>query len=53
MKKKIAYITGSRAEYGIVKRLLAKLQADETLEFFTYRYRYAPCVAIWQYCKNN
>ena len=33
MKKKIAYITGSRAEYGIVKRLLAKLQADETLEF--------------------
>ena len=33
MKKKIAYITGSRAEYGIVKRLLAKLQSDETLEF--------------------
>lgn len=31
--KKIAYITGSRAEYGIVKRLLKKLQEDEDIEF--------------------
>lgn len=31
--KKIAYITGSRAEYGIVKRLLKKLQQDPELEF--------------------
>lgn len=32
-KKKIAYVTGSRAEYGIVKRLLKRLQNDETLQF--------------------
>lgn len=31
--KKIAYITGSRAEYGIVKRLLKRLQDDPEIEF--------------------
>lgn len=31
--KKIAYITGSRAEYGIVKRLLQKLQNDDEIDF--------------------
>ncbi|SMB89867.1 UDP-N-acetylglucosamine 2-epimerase (non-hydrolysing) [Pasteurella testudinis DSM 23072] len=32
MKKSIAYITGSRAEYGIVKRLLRSLDNDDSLE---------------------
>lgn len=31
--KKLAYITGSRAEYGIVKRLLLKLQEDNNIDF--------------------
>lgn len=31
--KNIAYITGSRAEYGIVKRLLKKLEQDPELNF--------------------
>lgn len=31
--KKIAYVTGSRAEYGIVKRLLKKLAEDPEIEF--------------------
>lgn len=31
--KHIAYITGSRAEYGIVKRLLKKLDQDAELKF--------------------
>ncbi len=31
--KKLAYITGSRAEYGIVKRLLLKLQSNEDIDF--------------------
>lgn len=31
--KKIAYITGSRAEYGIVKRLLKKWQNDPNIAF--------------------
>ncbi|MFU2133095.1 UDP-N-acetylglucosamine 2-epimerase [Gallibacterium anatis] len=31
--KKLAYITGSRAEYGIVKRLLLKLQHSTEIEF--------------------
>ncbi|WGE90245.1 UDP-N-acetylglucosamine 2-epimerase [Actinobacillus arthritidis] len=31
--KRIAYITGSRAEYGIVKRLLKKLNEDTELNF--------------------
>lgn len=31
--KRIAYITGSRAEYGIVKRLLKKLNEDPALDF--------------------
>lgn len=31
--KRIAYITGSRAEYGIVKRLLKKLNEDPELAF--------------------
>ncbi|MCK3655705.1 UDP-N-acetyl glucosamine 2-epimerase [Pasteurellaceae bacterium Macca] len=31
--KKIAYVTGSRAEYGIVKRLLKKFQQDPEVEF--------------------
>ncbi|WP_018651661.1 UDP-N-acetylglucosamine 2-epimerase [Actinobacillus capsulatus] len=31
--KRIAYITGSRAEYGIVKRLLKKLNDDPALDF--------------------
>ncbi|WGE87825.1 UDP-N-acetylglucosamine 2-epimerase [Actinobacillus equuli subsp. haemolyticus] len=31
--KRIAYITGSRAEYGIVKRLLKKLNEDPALNF--------------------
>ncbi|QLB18557.1 UDP-N-acetylglucosamine 2-epimerase [Mannheimia granulomatis] len=31
--KHIAYITGSRAEYGIVKRLLKKLEQDPALKF--------------------
>ncbi|WP_439238474.1 UDP-N-acetylglucosamine 2-epimerase [Lonepinella sp. BR2919] len=30
---RIAYVTGSRAEYGIVKRLLLKLQNDPTIDF--------------------
>lgn len=34
MKKKVAYITGSRAEYGIVKRLLNKLEQDKDIDFF-------------------
>lgn len=33
MKKKIAYITGSRAEYGIVKRLLNILEQDKDIDF--------------------
>lgn len=33
MKKQIAYVTGSRAEYGIVKRLLKCLQEDRELDF--------------------
>ena len=32
-KKRIAYVTGSRAEYGIVKRLLRRLQEDNKLDF--------------------
>ncbi|OOF45508.1 UDP-N-acetylglucosamine 2-epimerase [Rodentibacter trehalosifermentans] len=32
-KKRIAYVTGSRAEYGIVKRLLKRLQDDQELDF--------------------
>ncbi|MEG9482362.1 UDP-N-acetylglucosamine 2-epimerase [Mannheimia sp. HC-2023] len=31
--KNIAYITGSRAEYGIVKRLLKKLEQDPEINF--------------------
>lgn len=31
--KRLAYITGSRAEYGIVKRLLLKLQYNENIDF--------------------
>lgn len=31
--KRIAYVTGSRAEYGIVKRLLKRLKNDENLQF--------------------
>ncbi|WP_373819034.1 UDP-N-acetylglucosamine 2-epimerase [Glaesserella sp.] len=31
--KRIAYVTGSRAEYGIVKRLLQRLQDDSEIEF--------------------
>ncbi|VEJ09831.1 UDP-N-acetylglucosamine 2-epimerase [Actinobacillus delphinicola] len=31
--KKILYVTGSRAEYGIVKRLLKKLQNDNSIDF--------------------
>lgn len=31
--KKIAYVTGSRAEYGIVKRLLKRLQTDPNIDF--------------------
>lgn len=31
--KRIAYVTGSRAEYGIVKRLLKCLQADPNIDF--------------------
>ena len=30
--KKILYITGSRAEYGIMKRLLRKLKDNEHIE---------------------
>lgn len=30
--KKILYVTGSRAEYGIMKRLLLKLAADEEID---------------------
>ncbi|AOF53831.1 UDP-N-acetyl-D-glucosamine 2-epimerase, UDP-hydrolysing [Rodentibacter caecimuris] len=33
IKKRIAYVTGSRAEYGIVKRLLKRLQEDQELDF--------------------
>ena len=33
IKKRIAYVTGSRAEYGIVKRLLKRLQEDIALDF--------------------
>nr|WP_314740686.1 UDP-N-acetylglucosamine 2-epimerase [uncultured Haemophilus sp.] len=33
MKKRIAYVTGSRAEYGIVKRLLKRLKEDQELDF--------------------
>lgn len=32
-KKRIAYVTGSRAEYGIVKHLLRRLQEDNELDF--------------------
>ena len=32
MKKKILYVTGSRAEYGIMKRLLLALRDDEDIE---------------------
>lgn len=32
MKKKILYVTGSRAEYGIMKRLLKSLQVDPDIE---------------------
>ncbi|MCU6279889.1 UDP-N-acetylglucosamine 2-epimerase [Enterobacter quasiroggenkampii] len=32
MKKKILYVTGSRAEYGIMKRLLLALRDDESIE---------------------
>lgn len=31
--KKVAYITGSRAEYGIVKRLLKRLASEPNIEF--------------------
>ena len=31
--KKVLYVTGSRAEYGIVKRLLKKLQDDTNIDF--------------------
>lgn len=33
MKPKLAYITGTRAEYGIVKRLLRKLKNEDELIF--------------------
>ncbi|OOF64406.1 UDP-N-acetylglucosamine 2-epimerase [Rodentibacter sp. Ppn85] len=33
IKKRIVYVTGSRAEYGIVKRLLKRLQEDQELDF--------------------
>ena len=32
MKKKLLYVTGSRAEYGILKRLLLKLKSDDSIE---------------------
>lgn len=32
MKKKILYVTGSRAEYGIMKRLLLALRDDEDIQ---------------------
>lgn len=32
MKKRILYVTGSRAEYGIMKRLLKSLQVDPDIE---------------------
>ncbi|MGX2974315.1 UDP-N-acetylglucosamine 2-epimerase [Ursidibacter arcticus] len=31
--KRVVYVTGSRAEYGIVKRLLKRLQQDPHIEF--------------------
>ncbi|MFU2059625.1 UDP-N-acetylglucosamine 2-epimerase [Avibacterium volantium] len=31
--KRLAYVTGSRAEYGIVKRLLLKLQKHQNIDF--------------------
>ena len=30
--KKVLYVTGSRAEYGIMKRLLLKLNEDKDIE---------------------
>ncbi|EAU3170930.1 UDP-N-acetylglucosamine 2-epimerase (hydrolyzing), partial [Salmonella enterica] len=32
MKKKVVYVTGSRAEYGIMKRLLKSLKDDQDIE---------------------
>ncbi|MBA3226328.1 UDP-N-acetylglucosamine 2-epimerase [Salmonella bongori] len=32
MKKKVLYVTGSRAEYGIMKRLLKSLRDDQNIE---------------------
>ena len=32
MTKKIAYITGSRADYGIVRRYLKLLNDDKTID---------------------
>ncbi|EAS9682359.1 UDP-N-acetylglucosamine 2-epimerase (hydrolyzing), partial [Salmonella enterica] len=32
MKKKVLYVTGSRAEYGIMKRLLKSLKDDQDIE---------------------
>lgn len=33
MIKKVAYVTGARSEYGIVKRLLQRLQDNKDIEF--------------------
>ena len=35
MKKKLLYVTGSRAEYGIMKRLLKSLKDDYDIDLFT------------------
>ncbi|SUX72984.1 Polysialic acid biosynthesis protein P7 [Citrobacter freundii] len=32
MKKKLLYVTGSRAEYGIMKRLLRSLKDDQDID---------------------
>lgn len=34
IKKKVLYVTGSRADYGIMKRLLLSLANDEDIELF-------------------
>ncbi|HAV1785302.1 TPA: UDP-N-acetylglucosamine 2-epimerase (hydrolyzing) [Enterobacter hormaechei subsp. steigerwaltii] len=45
MKKKILYVTGSRAEYGIMKRLLLALRDEENIEL--------SIVATGMHCDEN
>ncbi len=45
--KRIVYISGSRAEYGIMKRLLLELKKNENIELKIIATAYALRSKVW------